>query len=69
MHQLSAFVTLEDEIIRPLVSYQGRVVSGNCRKSEPKLDLIYKEAQRSLQKLLDYYHLRPAAVRRFIRVL
>ena len=69
LHQLSAFITLEDEVIRPLVSHQGRLVSGNCRKSEPKLDMIYKEAQRGLQKLLDYYHLRPTAVRRFIRIM
>jgi len=69
LHQLSAFVTLEDEVIRPLVSYKGRVVSGNCRKSEPKLDLIYKQAQRGLQKLLDFYHLHPTAIRRFIRLM
>ncbi len=58
LNKLSAFVTLEDEIIRPLLSRQGIIVSGNARKSEPKLDGLYKEAQRSMQKLFNFFNLR-----------
>ena len=58
LNKLSAFVTLEDEIIRPLISRQGLVVSGNARKSEPILDILYKNAQRGIQNLLNHFNLR-----------
>ena len=67
LHQLSAFITLEDEVIRPLISRQGLVVSGNARKTEPKLDELYKNAQRSLQNLLNHFNFRFRSGQLYVR--
>ena len=59
LQELSALVVLENEIIRPLLSRQGRLISGPPRANEHELNKLYKEAQRGVQKLLFHFRVTP----------